>query len=88
MFNKNTTVKAEDNIFTVINSELERLHKLVNDSICSSSQNTNIFWGKIEELQNLLKTMAEKGVNNDIKKEIKDLQNTVGDILLTESSTK
>lgn len=83
----NTTHKAEDNLYTVLNDELNRLHSLFLYAFKNGHgvENLNIFWKKLQEIQNILTVSAEKGMTEDVQKQLHDLQSTVGDIMLTGS---
>jgi len=80
----NKSIKGEDNIFTLLNGELERLYKFLNSqSRNASKENTPIIWTKITEFQKVTMLLAEKGATEDVQKAIRDLQSSMGDMLLT-----
>ena len=95
MFNKtinrtsSTTHNEADTVYTVLNAELQRMHEMMANERSSYGvkdgvlKNINIFWNKIQELQKILMLCAEKGADEDVKKQLRDLQkNAVESIIL------
>lgn len=82
--NNNTTHKAADNLFTVLNSELERLHKLLELSLKHIKNEDNIqsIYKRIKELQQVLIEAAEKNSTECIQKELASLKSDVADLAL------
>lgn len=87
--NNNTTYKAADTIFTLINEELKRLHgqhdyymKSGNFSKEAAQNNLSIVDRQINSFHKLIIEVAEKGMTEDVQNQLKDLQNTVGETLL------
>lgn len=87
-FSKKEIKQPQDNIYTVINKELARLHKQMQQSMGTYHQpnkdNTNdnatLFLRRIEKLEDALLEALEKQPSHH--EEIKDLQETVADIVL------
>lgn len=84
MFNffqtKPKAIVKPDNLYTVLNDELERLHKFFQDSVNDSANNANIAFARIKEIQDVLLETLKKQPTSDA--EIKDLQSTVTELLL------
>jgi hypothetical protein len=84
-FKKKKEKKPEpiyENAYSLLNKELERMHKLFQAQYDAggSEKNLNAFWNKICELQQaLLEALKNQPAHAE---EIKDLQNTVAEILL------
>ena len=79
-----------DNVFGVLNAELERLHILFNKQMSYGTEagckNANIFMYKIDAINaELLKIMKDLPSND---KQIKELESTVADMILTGYGTK
>lgn len=78
-FNKKP--EKQDNVYSVLNKELERLHSLFNSAFKERNENNvSIFWGRIKSLQDALLEALEKQPAHS--QDIKDLQDTVAEILL------
>lgn len=78
-----------DNAYSVLNKELERLHTLFTYAYKNgqSKDNLNIYWSRIKELQEALFLALEKQPAHS--QDIKDLQDTVAEILLlTDTDSK
>lgn len=71
--------KRNDNVYTVINKELDRLYKFANKCTPDGTA-LNDVWQRIKLLQDALIVAAEKQPND--AEIIKDLQDTVADLVL------
>lgn len=78
-FKKENTKKPPDNVYTAINEELKRLHEQLLKLMVNESNGQTI-WKRIELFQDVLMEMAKKQPSHH--EEIKDLQNTVSEMLL------
>lgn len=81
-------IERDDNVYTVLNKELERLYALLDRSMKGGNKdNTTVFWNKIKELQaEMVKALEKQPANSQ---DIKDLQDTVAEILLlTDTDSK
>ena len=88
MFGFKKTIERDDNVYTLLNKELERMHGLLERSMKGSSEaNTKIFWSIIKDLQEaMLKALEKQPAHSQ---DIKDLQDTVAEILLlTDTDSK
>lgn len=89
--NNSTTHKGPDTIFTLLNEELKRLHAQHDYYMTHShlfgkdgaQNNLSIVDKQIREFHKLIFLVAEKGMTEDVQNQIRDLQSTVGDIMLT-----
>ena len=80
MFFKKKTKVNSDNVYTVINAELDRLHKFMNNSVHSNQNNAQLAFDQILEYKKaILKALEKQSLHAD---EIKDLQDTVTDLIL------
>lgn len=80
-FKKQQPIKqSQDNIYTVINAELDRLHKQISDSTKYSAENATVFWRRVHELQDAILSALEKQPSHH--NEIVDLQETVSELIL------
>lgn len=79
---KKQEVRVNENVYTVLNKELERMHSLLRNEFGRSSDanNVNIWWKNIQSLQEALLEALEKQPTHE--HHIKDLQDTVAEILL------
>ena len=70
-----------DNIYTILNKELERLHQFVNRSMdTNNADNATIIFRRIDKIQDALLEALEKQPAN--AEQIRDLQETVAEMLL------
>ncbi len=73
-----------DNIYTILNDELARMHDRMSRE--SNVENVNIWWNKVKEIQDaLLEALKSQPSHHD---EIKDLQDTLSDLILTGTDSK
>ena len=80
----NRTIQAPTNVYTVLSSELERMHKLFNaERGNDNTNNINIYWKCISEIQNTLIECAKKGADEELKARVDDLQKHVAEQILT-----
>lgn len=77
-FNKSKEIK-KDNVYTVLNCELERLHELLNRARGNES-NVKTVYARIEKLQDALLEALKKQPSHH--EEITDLQETVSELVL------
>jgi prefoldin subunit 5 len=81
MFNKKPEVKADityENVYSVLNKEIERLYKFI--STTKNEVNVQEAWRRITAIQNALIEALKDQPAHD--KSIKDLQETVTELLL------
>lgn len=72
-----------ENAYSLLNKELSRMHELFREQLNiggSSEKNLNVFWTKINNMQDAMIKALEKQPAH--AEEICDLQNTVAEILL------
>lgn len=72
-------LKHPNNIYTVINSELARVHHRF--ATTSGEQNLNVFWNRIKEIQDKVIDTLEKQPHSDY--ELRKLQDQIADLYLT-----
>lgn len=77
---KQSTKKPQDNIYTVLNAELARMHSLIQSSLANSGENVNIFYTRIKDIQDAILEALEKQPSHH--NEIVDLQETVSELIL------
>lgn len=80
MFKKEKIIKSADNIYTVLNDELKRMHNMAKQHDGNES-NVQTIWNKIKEIQDAL--LASLKRNPMDQETIKDLQDSVADLYLT-----
>jgi hypothetical protein len=77
-----------DNVYTVLNDELQRLHNFVNSSMkTGNADNATVTFRRIEAIQDaLFLALAKQPTSAD---QIRDLQETVAEmLLLTDTESK
>jgi hypothetical protein len=75
------TNKAQENLYSLMNKEMERLHDMIRDKRQTES-NVQAVYLRLVTFQDAIMKMGEAYAGN-VPKDIKDLQVTVAEMLLT-----
>lgn len=78
---KQETTHKTDNVYSLMNEELERMHQLMQSSLGNASKdNVNIFYRRIQDLQDkMVEALEKQPLHADT---LKDIQDTLTDTIL------